>query len=136
MKAVTWILLLTIFTPLCWSENTPSTCKEPIRTITEDDVLWDKKLRKHKRSIISGLNYVARGEYLCKHIDPSSLYISSTRGTKKDPVFFVPCGDMENDILSVRNIFFSKSEADQIDWSVPRRVCWDDDSETAVVPIN
>lgn len=44
----------------------------------------------------------------CKDIDPSSAYLSSGKGTKSNPVFYVTCGKA----AGAFNVFFSKSDVD------------------------
>lgn len=75
---------------------------------TEADFVWDKKTTPHKKIIVAGVNKVHKENSRCKTIDPSSAYISSSKGTPSDPVFFVTCGTGANTF----NTFFSKSEVE------------------------
>lgn len=75
---------------------------------TEADFLWDKKTSPYKKVIIDGVNKVYRENSRCKHIDPSSAYISSSKGTKDNPVFFVTCGKG----AGAFNAYFSKSDVE------------------------
>lgn len=76
---------------------------------TEADFVWDKKTTPHKKTIIAGVNKVHKENAKCKKIDPSSAYLSSSKGTATDPVFFVTCGEGAN----IFNAFFSKSEIEK-----------------------
>lgn len=75
---------------------------------TEADFSWDEKTSPYKKVIIAGVNKVHRENSRCKKIDPASAYISSSKGTPSDPVFFVTCGSGSD----VFNAFFSKSEVE------------------------
>ncbi len=76
---------------------------------TEADFVWDKKTSPHKKTIVAGVNKVHRENSRCKTIDPGSAYISSSKGSPSDPVFYVTCGTGG----SVFNAFFSKSEVEK-----------------------
>lgn len=76
---------------------------------TEADFSFDKKTLPYKNIIIAGVNKIHRENSRCRHIDPSSAYISSSKGTKSDPVFYVTCGKG----ASVFNVFFSKSDVEK-----------------------
>lgn len=73
---------------------------------TEADFVWDKKTTPYKKIIVAGVNKVHKENSNCKKIDPSSAYLSSSKGTAKDPVFYVTCGEGANTF----NAFFAKSE--------------------------
>jgi len=73
---------------------------------TEADFLFDKNTKRYKDIIISGVNKIHRENSKCKDIRTSSAYISSSKGSKSDPVFFVTCGQGRNSF----NVFFSKSD--------------------------
>jgi len=75
---------------------------------TESDFYWDKNILPYKEIIITGVNKVHRENSRCKIIDPSSAYISSSKGTTSNPVFFVTCGKG----AEVFNAFFSKSDVE------------------------
>lgn len=76
---------------------------------TEADFVWDKETSPHKKTIVAGVNKVHRENSRCKTIDPGSAYISSSKGSASDPVFFVTCGTGANTF----NAFFSKSEIEK-----------------------
>lgn len=76
---------------------------------SEADFVWDKKTSPHKKTIVAGVNKVHRENSRCKTIDLGSAYISSSKGSASDPVFFVTCGTGANTF----NAFFSKSEIDK-----------------------
>lgn len=73
---------------------------------TEADFSFTDKTRPYKNIIIEGVNKVHREKSRCKKIDPSSAYISGSKGTKSNPVFFVTCGEG----IKAFNVFFSKSD--------------------------
>lgn len=75
---------------------------------TEADFYFDKKTKPYKSIIIAGVNKVYRENSRCKEIDPSSAYISSSKGTPSNPVFYVTCGGG----TSVFNAFFSKLDVE------------------------
>nr|WP_181374663.1 hypothetical protein [Pectobacterium carotovorum]AKG47494.1 hypothetical protein pA_00054 [Pectobacterium carotovorum] len=75
---------------------------------TESDFYWDSKISPYKEIIIKGVNKVHRENSKCKDIDPSSAYISGSKGTKANPVFYVTCGKD----FDVFNVFFSKSDVE------------------------
>lgn len=75
---------------------------------TEADFSFDKKTRPYKNIIITGVNKIHRENARCKNIDPSSAYISSSKGSKSNPVFYVTCGKE----YKVFNEFFSKSDVE------------------------
>ena len=76
---------------------------------TEKDFYWDKKTTPYKDVIVAGVNKIHRENSNCKTIDPSSAYISSSKGTKTNPVFFVTCGKGADTF----NFFFSKSDVEK-----------------------
>ncbi|MBN49956.1 MAG: hypothetical protein CMN85_10475 [Spongiibacteraceae bacterium] len=75
-------------------------------TYTEKDIYIDDKTRPYKDLIVAGINKVARENSRCKRMEPSSAYISGSRGTKDNPVFFVTCYEGNNPF----NVWFSKSD--------------------------
>jgi len=89
---------------LC-SKKVDSSGKE---LFTEADFYFDKKTRPYKNIIISGVNKIHRENSRCKDIDTSSAYISSTKGSKSNPVFYVTCGKKSK----IFNVFFSKSDVE------------------------
>ena len=78
------------------------------RTLVESDFYWDAATEPHKDIIIRGVNMVHRDNTRCRTIDASSAYISSSRGSTSNPVFFVTCGSGANAF----NVFFSKSDVE------------------------
>jgi hypothetical protein len=76
---------------------------------TESDFVWDKNILPYKKIIIAGVNKIHRENSRCADIDPSSAYISDSKGTSKDPVFFVTCGAGSQ----VFNVYFSKSQVEE-----------------------
>ncbi|KAI5912331.1 SH3 domain-containing protein [Azoarcus sp. PA01] len=76
---------------------------------TETDFVWDKKTSPHKKAIIAGVNKVHRENSRCKTIDPGTAYISSSKGSPSDPVFYVTCGTG----AGAFNAFYSKSEVEK-----------------------
>ena len=76
---------------------------------SEADFSFDKKTRPYKNIIIAGVNKIHRENSRCKNIDPSSAYISGSKGTKSNHVFFVTCGKG----YKVFNVFFSKSDVEK-----------------------
>lgn len=76
---------------------------------TEADITWDKKTSPFKKIIIMGVNKVHRENARCKTIDPGTAYLSSSKGSPSDPVFYVTCGTG----AGAFNAFFSKSEVEQ-----------------------
>lgn len=76
---------------------------------TEKDFIWDNNTSPYKEIIVAGVNKVYRENARCKDIDPSSAYISGSKGTKDNPVFFVTCGKGSNTF----NAFFSKADVEK-----------------------
>ncbi len=76
---------------------------------TEKNFIWDNNTSPYKEVIVAGVNKVYRENARCKDIDPSSAYISSSKGTKDNPVFFVTCGKGRNTF----NAFFSKADVEK-----------------------
>lgn len=75
---------------------------------TEADFVWDMKILPHKKVIVAGVNKVHRENSRCKIIDPETAYISPSKGSHSDPVFFVTCGTGTDSF----NAYFSKSEVE------------------------
>jgi len=75
----------------------------------EKDFYFDKKTKGYKKIIIAGVNKVYRENSRCKNIEPSSAYISSSKGSRSNPVFYVTCGKGNG----VFNVFFSKSDIEK-----------------------
>ena len=74
----------------------------------EADFLFDDKTVRYKDIIIRGVNSIHSEDSRCAMIDPTSAYISGSKGTKSNPVFFVTCGSGANAV----NVFFSKSDVE------------------------
>lgn len=79
------------------------------QVFTEANFLWDKKITPYKQIIIAGVNKVHRENERCKDIDPHSAYLSSSKGSAKDPVFYVTCGKG----AQAFNAYFSKSDVEK-----------------------
>ena len=76
--------------------------------IKEKDVIWDKDTSKYKTEILVVLNNLVRDNKHCaKDIELGVVMRSGTRGNRKDPVFFVPCGTG----YSIHNIWFRPKDA-------------------------
>lgn len=108
-------LLSVLFLGMCSSHNSnkPSNEQKPnsFRTFTETDFNFTAKESKYKDIIISGVNRVHKEIPACDEIHPHSATISSSKGTKKDPVFFVTCGNAEK--AGAFNVWFSKSDIEK-----------------------
>lgn len=76
---------------------------------TEADFTWGAKTTPYKSVIMAGVNKVHRENSRCEKISPSSAYLSSSKGTPSDPVFYVTCGEGADSF----NVFFSKSEVEK-----------------------
>jgi hypothetical protein len=76
---------------------------------SEADFVWDQKTSPHKKIIVAGVNKIRRENSRCKTIDTGSAYISASKGSPSDPVFYVTCGTGANTF----NAFFSKSEVEK-----------------------
>lgn len=79
------------------------------RVFTEADFVWDKAITPYKNLIVTGVNQVYNSDARCAALDPGSAYISKSKGTPINPVFFVTCGTGANAV----NVFFSKSDVEQ-----------------------
>lgn len=103
------LVLIACGEPVQHTGSQPETRAAPQpRTFVEADFYWDATLEPHMDIVIRGVNMVHRDNSACSTIDPSSAYISTSRGSASDPVFFVTCGSSTN----VFNVFFSKSEVE------------------------
>lgn len=80
-----------------------------IEVFSEADFMFDNKTLPYKKIIISGVNKIHRENSKCKNIDTSSAYISGSKGTKLNPVFYVTCGKG----FKAFNVFFSKSDVEK-----------------------
>ncbi len=79
-----------------------------VEVFTAADFVFDNKTRPYESTIIAGVNKIHRENARCKTIDASSAYISSSKGSASNPVFYVTCGKD----AKVFNVFFSKSEVE------------------------
>jgi neutral trehalase len=61
------------------------------RTYVEEDVYWDEHSNPYRQNIVAKINELSH-EDRCREIDPQSVALSPTRGSKESPVFFVTCG--------------------------------------------
>ncbi len=87
----------------------------------ESDFLFQYKPKTipYKDIVIAGVNKIHNDDKRCKKIDPGSAFISPTKGSKDNPVFFVTCGDG----LESVNVFFSKSDImDDITFNAPEHI--------------
>ena len=76
--------------------------------IKEKDVIWDKDTSKYKTEILVVLNrLVKENKHCAKKITTRDTMRSGLRGSRKDPVFFVPCGTG----YDVHNIWFRPKDA-------------------------
>lgn len=78
------------------------------RVYVDSDFSWGKDTSKYKRQIVSVVNKISRENPNCSEIDTASVAKSSSRGTSKDPVFFVTCGSGVNAF----NVWFRPKDAD------------------------
>lgn len=92
-------------------EKTEDQQPKSFRTFTETDFKFTAKESKYKDIIIAGVNRVHREIPGCDDIHHHSATISSSKGTKKNPVFFVSCGNAEK--LGAFNVWFSKSDIEK-----------------------
>ena len=79
-----------------------------VEVFTEADFSFDDKTQQYENIIIAGVNKIHRENARCKDIDASSAYISSSKGSASNPVFYVTCGKD----AQVFNVFFSKSDVE------------------------
>lgn len=89
-------------------ENNAPPQKQP-KIFVEKDFYFDKHNAPYKEIIIAGVNKVYKEHPQCTTIDPGSATISSSKGSKENPVFFVTCGSGQNAF----NVWFSKSDVIQ-----------------------
>ncbi|VWC91084.1 hypothetical protein BLA18112_03325 [Burkholderia lata] len=76
------------------------------RIFTEADFIFDDVTRPYKTTIIEGVNRIYRENDRCHDIRPDSAYISGSKGTKEEPVFYVTCGAG----AAAFNVFFSRTD--------------------------
>lgn len=79
-----------------------------VEVFTEADFSFDDRTRPYESIIIAGVNKIHRENARCKVIDASSAYISSSKGSAFNPVFYVTCGKD----AQIFNVFFSKSDVE------------------------
>lgn len=79
------------------------------KEFTDEDFYWDKLTTPHKKIIIAGVNKVHRENSRCKTIDLSSAYVSRTKDSPSNPVFFVTCSTGSG----VFNAEFTKADVEQ-----------------------
>lgn len=84
----------------------PQTDLSGKRVFTEADFVFDDVTRPYKTIIVDGVNRIYRENDRCGDIRPDSAYISGSKGTKDDPVFYVTCGSG----AGAFNVFFSGRE--------------------------
>jgi hypothetical protein len=81
--------------------------KSGVRVYVAQDFIWDDKISKWTDTIIAGVNKVARENSQCSKVDASSAYLSGSKGTNQNPVFYVTCRDANDEPF---NVFFSASD--------------------------
>lgn len=79
---------------------------EPLKPFVESDFYWDKHTKPYKKLLVEQVNRIRENNPKCRDAEPN-VYMSPTKGTKENPVFFVICGKGNE----IHNVFFSKSEA-------------------------
>lgn len=79
-----------------------------VRVFNEEDFIWDGKTSPHKEIIVAAVNKIHRENSRCEEIDPSSAYLSGSKSSPENPVFFVTCGSGANAF----NVWFSKEDLD------------------------
>lgn len=57
----------------------------------DKDFYWDKNTTPWKAVIIKGVNKIHRENPRCTNLDPGSVDVSLSKGTKSNPVFYVTC---------------------------------------------
>lgn len=75
----------------------------------ENDFTWDKNTAPYKEILINQVNMLQYNNKLCRDMEPGTLSMSNTKGTKDDPVFFITCGKG----AEIQNVFFSKSTVEE-----------------------
>lgn len=105
MKQLIILLSLTIFIFGC-AEDPESNRSREKADLASDQFYWDDKTEPYKEIIVKGVNQVYQNNSRCQSIDPSSAYISSSKGSKSNPVFYVTCEQG----AEIFNVFFSKSD--------------------------
>ena len=71
------------------------------------DLIWQDEVLPYKEIALRGINKVAKENYRCREIE-KSVFLSMSKGTKKNPVFFVTCGSG----AKIHNYFFSKTDVE------------------------
>ena len=79
-----------------------------VQVFTKEDFVWDKNTSPYKDTIVAAVNKIHRENARCKEIDPSSAYLSGSKSSPGNPVFFVTCGSGANAF----NVWFSKDDLD------------------------
>lgn len=108
MKHFIMLLGLTILTYGCAEDPESNQTKEKT-DFADDQFYWDDKTEPYKEIIVKGANQVYQNNSRCQSLDPSSAYISSSKGSKSDPVFYVTCARGAETF----NVFFSKSDVQE-----------------------
>ncbi|TAT79490.1 hypothetical protein ELI56_15360 [Rhizobium ruizarguesonis] len=73
------------------------------RVFTEADFYWESDTSAYRGELVAAVNKIVRETAGCDKIDTSSLALSPTRGTPRDPVFFVTCNP---DGRAAMNVWF------------------------------
>lgn len=110
VKGGGWIVLgfLVLIVYLLATNDRPATSEATPRTFTVTDFYWDDTTRPYQDLIVAGVNMVAKTNSLCPNPDPEAAYVSASRGTSDNPVFFVTCDGVGGPF----NVFFSKAEVE------------------------
>lgn len=86
------------------------TDEQGIEIFTQADFEWTKRTKPYASIIVAGVNKVLRENPRCKQVNTGSVDISSTKGSRENPVFYVTCDDSNGDPF---NIFFSKADVNK-----------------------
>ena len=74
-----------------------------------DNFEWTKGTKPYRELVVAGVNKIHRTNPRCKQLELSSVELSTSKGTKADPVFYVTC---RHEGLPF-NAFFSKSDVEK-----------------------
>lgn len=78
------------------------------RIYRENEVNWDKYTKPYKKQVLFAINTFLQDS--CREgLDTFSVTQSPSKTTRRNPVFFITCGNPPN----ARNIFFSKSDIEK-----------------------
>lgn len=108
-------------------------------TYQEKDIYWDKHTKPYKSMLVKYLNKLHASNPECAIMDPGTVSMSQSKGTKTNPMFFVMCGKGS----TLHNVFFSKSDIEKgnlaktpkaISESIAIKQCSNKIKSTASVP--